>query len=123
MRDQGTLFPDHLEDWIDDENAVRVIDAFVEELDLPDLGFELAKATGQPGYHHSILLKLYVDGYLNCVQSSRRLEREMLRNVEVMWLLGRYRACRRCVHQPLPVRKSWIEFIRKTSVSDGSRHL
>ena len=88
-RDQGTLFPDHLEDWINDENVVRVIDAFVDELDLVDLGFELAEATGRPGYHPLILLKLYIYGYLNRVQSSRRLERETLRNVEVMWLLGR----------------------------------
>ncbi len=88
-RDQGTLFPDHLEDWIGDENVVRVIDAFVDELDLRDLGFEHAEATGRPGYHPSVLLKLYVYGYLNRVQSSRRLERETLRNVEVMWLLGR----------------------------------
>lgn len=88
-RDQGTLFPDHLEDWIDDENVVRVIDAFVDALDLRDVGFELGEATGRPGYHPSVLLKLYVYGYLNRVQSSRRLERETLRNVEVMWLLGR----------------------------------
>jgi transposase len=88
-RDQGTLFPDHLEDWINDENVVRVIDAFVDELDLVDLGFDLAETTGRPGYHPSILLKLYIYGYLNRVQSSRRLERETLRNVEVMWLLGR----------------------------------
>lgn len=88
-RDQGTLFPGHLEDWIDDENVVRVIDAFVDELDLRDLGFDLAEATGRPGYHPSLLLKLYIYGYLNRVQSSRRLERETLRNVEVMWLLGR----------------------------------
>ena len=83
-RDQGTLFPDHLEDWIGDENVVRVIDAFVDALDLPDLGFELAEATGRPGYHPSVLLKLYIYGYLNRVQSNRRLERETLRNVEVM---------------------------------------
>jgi len=88
-RSQGTLFPDHLDDWIDDENVVRVIDAFVDELDLRDLGFDLAKETGRPGYHPSFLLKLYIYGYLNRVQSSRRLERETLRNVEVMWLLGR----------------------------------
>ena len=88
-RDQGTFFPDHLEDWIDDENVVRVIDAFVEELDLRALGFDFAEATGRPGYHPSLLLKLYIYGYLNRVQSSRRLERETLRNVEVMWLLGR----------------------------------
>ncbi len=88
-RDQGTLFSDRLEDWIGDENVVRVIDAFVAELDLVDLGFELAEATGRPGYHPSILLKPYIYGDLNRVQSSRRLERETLRNVEVMWLLGR----------------------------------
>ena len=88
-RDQGTFFPDHLEDWVGDENVVRVIDAFVDELDLRDLGFDLAEATGRPGYHPSVLLKLYIYGYLNRVQSSRRLERETLRNVEVMWLLGR----------------------------------
>ena len=88
-RDQGTLFPDHLDDWINEENVVRVIDAFVDELDLGDLGFKPAEATGRPGYHPSLLLKLYIYGYLNRVQSSRRLEREALRNVEVMWLLGR----------------------------------
>lgn len=88
-RDQGTLFPDHLEDSIDDENVVRVIDAFVDELDLRDLGFKPAEKTGRPGYHPSLLLKLYVYGYLNRVQSSRRLEREALRNVEMMWLLDR----------------------------------
>ena len=66
-----------------------MIDAFVDELDLHDLGFKPAELTGRPGYHPSVLLKLYVYGYLNRVQSSRRLEREALRNVEVMWLLGR----------------------------------
>ena len=88
-RDQGALFPDHLEGWIGDENVVRVIDAFVDALDLPGLGFDLAEATGWPGYHPSVLLKLYIYGYLNRVHSSRRLENETLRNVEVMWLLGR----------------------------------
>ena len=87
--DQRTLFPDHLDGWIDHENVVRVIDAFVDELDLLDLGFELAEVTGRPGCHPSDVLKLYVYGYLNRVQSSRRLERETLRNVELMWLLGR----------------------------------
>ena len=83
-RDQGTLFPDHLDGWIDDENVVRVIDAFVDELDLRDLGFKPAEKTGRPGYHPSLLLKLYIYGYLNRVQSSRRLEHEALRNIEVM---------------------------------------
>ncbi len=77
-RGQGTLFPECLEDWIDEDNAVRVIDVFVDELDLGGLGFGRAEpeATGRPGYHPSVLLKLYIYGYLNRVQSSRRLERE-----------------------------------------------
>ena len=90
-RSQSTLFPDRLEDWIGDDNAVRVIDVFVDELDLGGLSFGRAapRATGRPGYHPSDLLKLYIYGYLNRVQSSRRLEREAGRNVEVMWLTGR----------------------------------
>jgi transposase len=89
-RGQATLFPECLSDWIDADNPVRVIDAFVDALDLGELGFEIEAAeTGRPGYHPSGLLKLYIYGYLNRVQSSRRLEREAGRNVEVMWLLGR----------------------------------
>jgi len=90
-RGQSTLFPDRLEDWIGADNPVRVIDVFVEELDLGGLGFGRVepRATGRPGYHPSDLLKLYIYGYLNRVQSSRRLEREAGRNVEVMWLTGR----------------------------------
>jgi hypothetical protein len=77
-RDQGRLFPECLEDWIDENNPVRVIDVFVEEFDLLDLGFVGVdpEATGRPSYHPSVLLKLYIYGYLNRVQSSRRLERE-----------------------------------------------
>jgi transposase len=90
-RGQSTLFPECLDDWIDENNPVRVIDAFVDTLDLGALDFEgVAPAeTGRPAYHPSVLLKLYVYGYLNRVQSSRRLERETGRNVELMWLLGR----------------------------------
>jgi transposase len=90
-RGQITLFPDCLEDWIGEDNPVRVIDAFVDELDLADLGFGGVdpESTGRPAYHPSVLLKLYIYGYLNRVQSSRRLEREAGRNVEVMWLTGR----------------------------------
>src|SRR6187402_3407678 len=90
-RGQNTLFPECLEDWIGEENPVRVIEVFVAELDLAELGFSGVdpEATGRPSYHPSILLKLYIYGYLNRVQSSRRLEREAGRNVEVMWLLGR----------------------------------
>ncbi len=90
-RDQGTLFPECLDDWVDEDNPVRVIDVFVDELDLGGLGFDrvVPEATGRPGYHPSVLLKLYIYGYLNRTQSSRRLEREAGRNVEVMWLTGR----------------------------------
>ena len=90
-RSQTTLFPECLDDWIDENNPVRVVDAFVEALDLGELGFDgvTPEATGRPSYHPSVLLKLYIYGYLNRVQSSRRLEREAGRNVEVMWLTGR----------------------------------
>jgi transposase/macrodomain Ter protein organizer (MatP/YcbG family) len=90
-REQATLFPECLEDWIDGDNPVRAIDAFVDNLDLSGLGFDgvAPEATGRPSYHPSRLLKLYIYGYLNRVQSSRRLEREAGRNVEVMWLTCR----------------------------------
>jgi transposase len=90
-RDQVTLFPERLEDWVGEDNPVRVIDVFVDELDLGGLGFERVepRETGRPGYHPSVLLKLYIYGYLNRVQSSRRLEQEAGRNVEVMWLTER----------------------------------
>jgi transposase len=90
-RSQSTLLPECLDDFIDESNAVRAIDAFVDALNLADLGFDGVEpaATGRPSYHPSINLKLYIYGYLNRVQSSRRLEREAGRNVEVMWLLGR----------------------------------
>ncbi|MBT4543080.1 MAG: transposase, partial [Alphaproteobacteria bacterium] len=90
-RSQSTLFPERLDDYVGEDNPVRVVDVFVDELDLGDLGFNRVEplATGRPGYHPSVLLKLYIYGYLNRVQSSRRLEREAGRNVEVMWLTGR----------------------------------
>ena len=90
-RGQSTFLPECLDDFIDEDNGVRVVDAFVEALDLGELGFSGIdpKATGRPSYHPLVLLKLYIYGYLNRVQSSRRLEREAGRNVEVMWLTGR----------------------------------
>ncbi|MFY9828461.1 MAG: IS1182 family transposase [Rhodoplanes sp.] len=90
-RGQSTLLPECLDDFIDESNPVRVIDVFVDALDLAELGFDGVEpaATGRPAYHPSVLLKLYIYGYLNRVQSSRRLEREAGRNLEVMWLLGR----------------------------------
>ena len=90
-RGQWTLLPECLDDFIGEDNAVRVIDVFVDALDLTEMNFDGIEpaATGRPSYHPSVLLKLYIYGYLSRVQSSRRLEREAGRNVEVMWLLGR----------------------------------
>src|SRR4029434_10482444 len=90
-RSQVTLLPECLDDYIAEDNPVRVVDAFVEELDLYVLGFDGVEPceTGRPSYHPSVLLKIYIYGYLNRIQSSRRLERECQRNVELMWLTGR----------------------------------
>jgi len=90
-RTQSALLPESLDDYVTETNPVRVVDVFVDELDLRKLGFEGVKpaATGRPSYHPAVLLKLYIYGYLNRVQSSRRLEKEAQRNVEVMWLTGR----------------------------------
>ncbi len=90
-RSQSILFPESLEDYVTEDNPVRVVEAFIEELDLNRLGFlgVEPKSTGRPSYHPSTLLKIYVYGYLNRVQSSRRLEHETHRNVELMWLTGR----------------------------------
>jgi len=90
-REQSTLLPECIEEYISQENAVRVVDAFVDELNLFELGFTSAEpsATGRPAYHTSTMLKLYIYGYLNKVQSSRKLEREANRNLELMRLLNR----------------------------------
>src|ERR1700692_361259 len=90
-RTQESFLPSRLEDYVTEENPVRVIDVFVEQLDLDSLGFAgmQPEATGRPAYHPSTMLKIYLYGYLNRVQSSRRLERETQRNVELMWLTGR----------------------------------
>ena len=90
-RTQGALLPESLDDFVAEANPVRVIDVFVDELDLRKLGFTGVDpaATGRPAYHPAVLLKLYIYGYLNRIQSSRRLEREAQRNLELMWLLGR----------------------------------
>jgi transposase len=90
-RSQSTLFPESLDEYIAEDNAIRVVDAFVNKLDFRDLGFRRAQpsATGRPGYQPATLLKIYVYGYLNRIQSSRRLERESHRNVELIWLTGR----------------------------------
>jgi transposase len=90
-RTQGTLLPECLDDYVVEDNPVRVIDVFVDGLDLKKLGFEgiNPSVTGRPAYHPSTLLKLYIYGYLNRIQSSRRLERETQRNLELIWLTGR----------------------------------
>src|SRR5210317_2549017 len=87
---QATLLPERLDDYIAEESPVRVIDVFVDELDLGSLHFKtVPEDTGRPPYHPATLLKIYIYGYLNRVQSSRRLEREAQRNVELMWLTER----------------------------------
>ena len=90
-RRQGVLLPEYLDDFVAEENQARVIEAFVDELDLQALGFEgvVPEATGRPAYPPATMLKIYVYGYINQIQSSRRLERETARNVEMMWLTGR----------------------------------
>src|SRR6516162_6650945 len=89
-RMQRTLLPNSLEDYVSEENPVRVIEVFIEELDLATMGFAgmTPAATGRPAYHPAVLLKIYLYGYLNQVQSSRRLKREAQRNIELMWLVG-----------------------------------
>ncbi|WP_419711014.1 IS1182 family transposase [Pseudomonas sp. NFX224] len=90
-RGQSTLLPESLDDYVSETNPVRVVDVFVDELDLAKLGFDgvIPAETGRPAYHPAILMKIYIYGYLNRIQSSRRLEREAQRNVELMWLTGR----------------------------------
>ena len=90
-RNQSTLFPERLDDYIAEDNPVRVIDVFVDELDLAQLNFGRVepKETGRPAYHPALLLKLYIYAYLNRIRSSRRIEREAQRNVELMWLTER----------------------------------
>jgi transposase len=89
-RHQATMFPERLDDYVAEDSAVRVIDVFIDDLDISGLGFKTeANDTGRPAYHPTTMLKIYIYGYLNRVQSSRRLEREAGRNVELMWLTGR----------------------------------
>src|SRR6266702_6599921 len=89
-RGQSTLFPAQLDDYVTEDNPVRAVDVFVEGLDLDKLGFVGVQPldTGRPGYHPGMMLKLYIYGYLNRVPSSRRLERECQRNIEMIWLTG-----------------------------------
>jgi hypothetical protein len=90
-RRQATLLPDSLDDYVTEDNPVRVVDVFIDELELAALGFSgvVPELTGRPAHHPATLLKVYLYGYLNRIQSSRRLERESQRNIELMWLTGR----------------------------------
>src|SRR3712207_5694300 len=90
-RRQATLLPDCLDDYVTEDNPARIVDVFVDELDLAALGFAgiVPEVTGRPAYHPATLIKIYIYGYLNRIQSSRRLERETQRNLELMWLTGR----------------------------------
>ncbi len=90
-RSQSFLLPECVDDYVDENNPVRVVDAFVDALDLAQMGFGRAvpAETGRPAYHPAVMLKLYVYGYLNRIPSSRRLEREAQRNIELVWLTGR----------------------------------
>ena len=90
-RTQMSLLPECLDDYVSEDNPVRVVEAFIDAIDLERLGFAgiVPQATGRPAYHPSVMLKIYVYGYLNRIHSSRRLERECQRNVELMWLTGR----------------------------------
>ena len=90
-RSQMSLLPECLDDYVTEDNPVRVVEAFIDALDLEKLGFAGAvpQATGRPAYHPSVMLKIYVYGYLNRIHSTRRLERECQRNIELMWLTSR----------------------------------
>lgn len=120
VRTQSTLLPDTLDDYVAEDNPVRVIEAFVTQLDLPVLVFGAAasKTTGRPGYHPATLLKLYIYGYLNRIQSSRRLEREAQRNLELIWFCGRLVPDFKTIPAPptatIPIRRS------SYSTSEGS---
>ena len=121
-RRQSLLLPASLDDYVIEDNPVRVVEAFIDELDLRALGFDGVEpaATGRPAYHPSTLLKIYLYGYLNRVQSSRRLEREAQRNIELMWLTGRLAPdFSSCTSRPNRIHRSILpsRWINSTSVS------
>src|SRR6202171_2689002 len=137
-RNQGTLLPERVDEYVSEENPVRVIDAFIGELDLAKLGFEgmEPKSTGRPGYHPATMLKIYLYGYLNRIQSSRRLEQEARRNLELMWLVGRLApdfktladfraenaaAIKNVCREFIVLCRSWGLFTEATVAIDGSK--
>ena len=100
-RHQATMFPERLDDYVTEDSAVRVVDVFIDDLDISGLGFRTQpNDTGRPAYHPTTMLKIYIYGYLNRVQSSRRLEREAGRNIELMWLTGRLACKSACKNDP-----------------------
>jgi transposase len=118
-RYQGALLPETIDEYVSEENPVRAVDAFVGALDMTSLGFQSAepKATGRPGYHPTTMLKIYLYGYLNRIQSSRRLEQEARRNLELMWLVGRLAPDFKTIadfrrDNGLPIRQVCIQFVR-----------
>jgi transposase len=118
-RHQATLFPESLDEYVVEVNPVRVVDVFVDSLDLSGVGFVTeARDLGRPRYHPETMLKLYIYGYLNKVQSSRRLKRESQRNVELIWLLNRLRSDFR-KDDPEAIRsvcKQFVLFCRKLNL-------
>ena len=110
-RRQATLLPECLNDHVAEDNPVRVVEVFIDELNLGALGFDgvVPEATGRPSYHPSTMLKIYLYGYLNRIQSSRRLEREAGRNIELMWLTGRLKASSTpCKPGSISCRMPWV---------------
>lgn len=136
-RNQITLMPESLEDYVSEDNSVRVIDAFVEHLDIAALGFKAASAVeGRPGYDPRDMLKLYIYGYNNKIRSSRKLQTEAGRNVELMWLLGKIVPDFRCISDfrkdnAKAIKKVFREFVmlcnkagllsHESAVIDGSK--
>ncbi|MGF7155552.1 transposase [Novosphingobium gossypii] len=103
-RRQASLLPASLDDYVAEDTPVRVVEAFIDELDLTALSFAGMEpaSTGRPAYHPSTMLKIYLYGYLNSVQSSRRLEKEASRNIELMWLTGRLAPDFKTIRDALP---------------------
>jgi transposase len=121
-RTQVSLLPACVDDYVSEDNPVRVVEAFVDQLDLREMGFESVapEATGRPAYHPSVLLKIYIYGYLNRVQSSRRLEHETQRNIELMWLTGRLMPDFKTIAN---FRKDWLHMVGNRSRMNRETHV
>ena len=129
-RKQVTLLPECVDDYIEADNPVRVIDAFVDELDLAELGFDgiTPATTRRPSYHPGVMLKIYIYGYVNRIPSSRRLERECQRNVELMWLTGRLAPDFKTIadfrrDSGMAIRNTCRRFVELTACIEGSSRI